>query len=315
MKNPETISVIIPTKNEEKGLLECLSSVFSQSLKPIEVIIVDGQSTDNTLKIASQFPVRVITETAPTSLPNARNLGAKAAIGDIVFIMDADVILDKNCFQEAIKYFEDSNTIAVIPTEQNIPHSKLEKIQIDWNKGGSNPYRPGLGIDLFAEFLRKSIFSNVMFNPSLGYGEDEDFQYRLRCFYSASGKIIHSPDSIVSVHFSHTIKELKSQYTWYGRTFKTFFKKNNTAKPFLNFASLTIPTILIILIFPSVFFTLALAFLLLFSVFIVARNIIVCYRSKSLSFFEFVGFEFLRSFFFVRGLFQGLFSKEKGRID
>jgi glycosyltransferase involved in cell wall biosynthesis len=114
------VSVIIPTKNEEQVIHECLSSVFNQPLKPLEVIIVDGRSTDNTLKETRQFPVKVITETEPTSLPNARNLGTKNAKGDVIFIMDADVILDKNCIKNAIKYYEDPDTIAVIPSEQNV---------------------------------------------------------------------------------------------------------------------------------------------------------------------------------------------------
>ena len=99
------VSVVIPTKNEADVIDECLSSIFAQSLKPIEVIVVDGKSSDDTIEHLKQFAVDVITETEPTSLPNARNLGAKKAKGDIVLIMDADIILDKNCLQNALLHF------------------------------------------------------------------------------------------------------------------------------------------------------------------------------------------------------------------
>ena len=50
-----TVSVIIPTRNEEQVISECLTAVFNQSFNPSEVIVVDGRSTDNTLKVASNF--------------------------------------------------------------------------------------------------------------------------------------------------------------------------------------------------------------------------------------------------------------------
>jgi glycosyltransferase involved in cell wall biosynthesis len=308
------VSVIIPTKNEAQVIHECLSSVFNQSLKPMEVIIVDGKSTDNTLKEAQQFPVKIITETEPTSLPNARNLGIMAAKGDIILIMDADIILEKNCVRNAVNYFEDPLIIAVVPCEQNTAHSRLEKIQIDWIRGGTNPLRPGIGISVFAEFLRKSVFTNLRFDPKLGYGEDEDFQHRLLSLYGSTGKVIRSSDSIISVHYCHTLTELRSQYTWYGRTFKTFLrKKNYLSKALLNLGSLIAPLALIIFGFLSIIVTQALPFFLLLTTLIIARNLLICYRSRSLSFFEFVAFEFLRSLFFTRGLLQGLFSKKRGR--
>jgi len=44
----DKISVVIPVKNEEEKTERCLEAVFSQSLKPYEVIVVDGHSTDGT---------------------------------------------------------------------------------------------------------------------------------------------------------------------------------------------------------------------------------------------------------------------------
>ena len=46
-------------------------------LSPSEVIVVDGRSTDNTIKVATEFPVKVFTESEPSSLPNARNVGVE----------------------------------------------------------------------------------------------------------------------------------------------------------------------------------------------------------------------------------------------
>jgi len=308
-----TVSVIIPTKNEEQVIHECLSSVFNQSLKPSEVIIVDGRSTDNTLKIARQFPVKVITEVEPTSLPNARNLGIETAKGETIFIMDADVILYKNCIENAVKYFEDPNIIAVIPSEQNVAHTRLEKIQIKWLRGTANPVRMGIGISVFAEFFRKMIFKQIKFDSYLGYGEDEDFQKRLKWLYGGSGKIIHARDSKILVHRPHIFKELWAQWTWWGRTSIKYLLKDPSIKTILNLGSDLTPTILLVLGFLTLFFPQVLPFLVLVSALLVARNLIACYRSKFTYFVEFIGFEFIRSLFFVTGIIQGFFSKKRGK--
>jgi len=308
-----TVSVIIPTRNEEQGITECLTAVFDQSFKPTEVIVVDGRSTDNTIAVVSKFPVKVFTESEPSSLPNARNVGVENSQGEILFIMDSDVILDKDCIMNAVKYFKDPQIIGVIPVEENVAHSRLEKIQIDYFRGSANPIRTGIGISVFAEFLRKSVFDNISFDPRLGYGEDGDFQRRLCNLYGSSGKVIRSSDSIISVHYSHTLKELRSQYNWYGRTFKGYLRRNFLVKPLLNLGSLLAPTFLVIFGFLTIIFNQVLPLFLLLIALIVARSLIVCFRSRSLSFFGFIAFEFVRSLLFTKGLLQGLFSKKRGR--
>ena len=59
-QNP-LVSIIIRTKNEERWISSCLQSVFNQTHKNIEVIIVDNLSTDMTVKKAKEFSVKIIT--------------------------------------------------------------------------------------------------------------------------------------------------------------------------------------------------------------------------------------------------------------
>jgi glycosyltransferase involved in cell wall biosynthesis len=311
--SPLTVSVIIPTRNEEQGITECLTAVFNQTFKPFEVIVVDGRSTDNTIEVASKFPVKIFTESEPSSLPNARNVGVENSQGEILFIMDSDVILSKDCIMNAVKYFEDPQIIGVIPVEDNVAHSRLEKIQIDYFRGSANPIRTGIGISVFAEFLRKSVFEKTKFDSGLGYGEDGDFQRRLLSSYGNSGKIVRSSGSMISAHYSHSLKELFSQYSWYGRTFRGYLKKNFALKPLLNLGSLLAPASLIVSGIITIIFPILLPLFIVIAALIIARNLLVCVRSRRPTFFEFIGFEFLRSMFFTRGLFQGLFSKKKGR--
>lgn len=88
------VSVIIPIFNGEDNLTSCLKSVFSQTLKEIEVICVDDGSTDNTvemLKVWQKENANLIIKTQQNAGAGAaRNLGLSVATGEYVAFMDAD---------------------------------------------------------------------------------------------------------------------------------------------------------------------------------------------------------------------------------
>ncbi len=97
MKHPSAtpeVSVIVPARNEEAGLADCLRTLTSQSDVAYEVIVVDDHSTDRTRSIAESFSVRVISaEALPaawTGKNNAVWAGAKAAKGKWLLFTDAD---------------------------------------------------------------------------------------------------------------------------------------------------------------------------------------------------------------------------------
>ena len=87
-----TISLVIPAYNEEKYLPATLASIAKQERKPDELIVVDASSTDNTVQIAKSFGANVITVQKST-IGYSRQVGLKAAKGDVVAFTDADAIL------------------------------------------------------------------------------------------------------------------------------------------------------------------------------------------------------------------------------
>ncbi len=105
-KNNPAISVIIPVYNGEKTIAECISAVFNSTFNDFEIIVVNDGSTDNTLDILRRFPIRIYSQDnqGPAS---ARNLGADKAKSDILFFLDADVILEPSSLLIAIEAFKD----------------------------------------------------------------------------------------------------------------------------------------------------------------------------------------------------------------
>lgn len=84
------ISVIIPCYNMEEYLADCIESVLENN--PEEVILVDDGSTDNSLNIAKQYSIKVISQ-VNKGLSSARNTGIMNATGEYCLFLDADDIL------------------------------------------------------------------------------------------------------------------------------------------------------------------------------------------------------------------------------
>lgn len=93
-----TFSIIISAYNEEKYIIPCLRSVFSQKEAPdYEVIVVDNASQDRTAKIVrDNFPRARVVQESRKGVTIARNRGAKEAKGEILLFLDADVIIPSN---------------------------------------------------------------------------------------------------------------------------------------------------------------------------------------------------------------------------
>lgn len=89
------ISVITITFNSEKTVEETIKSVVSQSYSNLEYIIIDGGSTDNTLKIVEKYrdKIAVVVSEPDKGISDAFNKGIKNATGDIIGIINSDDVL------------------------------------------------------------------------------------------------------------------------------------------------------------------------------------------------------------------------------
>lgn len=119
------ISVITPMYNVKKYLRECLDSVANQTLKDIEVILVDDGSTDNTLEIAQSYyekiPNLTIIQSENHGPGHARNLALNIASGEYIKFLDADDKLTKNTTLETMYRVAEKNDLDVLVGTYN-PH-------------------------------------------------------------------------------------------------------------------------------------------------------------------------------------------------
>lgn len=142
------ISIILPTYNNEKTIEECLASIFSQNFpeKDFEVLFIDGNSSDKTLKIAKKYPVKII-DNEKRIEEAARILGIKKAKGEILVFIDADNVLDdSNWLEKMFLPFKDKE-IAFADT-LFYDYRKKDKIKSRYQAliGGDDPLACYLGL-------------------------------------------------------------------------------------------------------------------------------------------------------------------------
>lgn len=95
------VTISIPTRNSGKTLGRCLEAVQAQSYERIEVNVIDGGSSDNTIDIARSYGVSDIF-TYYGGLLGAREVGARRASGAVLVLLDSDQILEPDAIERAV---------------------------------------------------------------------------------------------------------------------------------------------------------------------------------------------------------------------
>lgn len=129
------ISVVIPTYNAEGYIANCLSSIAKQSVRPFEVIIIDGLSKDRTLEAVNAFsgvlPLRVISE-KDQGQPDAVTKGLRLVQGDIVHWHAADDLVMPGAFEAVTKAFEDPELDLVYSDGWAFDDQHLARVPARW---------------------------------------------------------------------------------------------------------------------------------------------------------------------------------------
>lgn len=192
-----TISLVIPTLNEEETISKLLLSAKNQNHKFNEIIVVDSGSTDNTILISKKIIKQTII-TGKRCINYNRNIGIRSATSEIVCCVDGDCILPKEYTEAVLKSFETPNTVALIapvfPIEKHITLKilrGLNNIQLyifSHITGSIRPYAANM------PFLRKAYINSGGF-PNLSSTDIEETELYSR--FDKMGIVSFSVDSFV----------------------------------------------------------------------------------------------------------------------
>ena len=113
MSSPK-ISIVIPVYNTEKFIDTCLESCITQTLKDIEIIIVDDCGSDGAIAIAGNYAkkdsrIKIIHHEKNKGLGGARNTGINVAIGEYLWFLDSDDYIAENSCQILYDYAKEKD--------------------------------------------------------------------------------------------------------------------------------------------------------------------------------------------------------------
>ncbi len=181
-----SVSIVICTKNEEINIKNALDSLVENDLisPEVEIVIVDGCSTDKTAQIASKYPVKLLYESTGTR-GGASNIGWKNATGQIVVYTNADCLFRREWISSILKPFDDPRIAAVGGIDLTPLHatSYFEKASGLLDELRTYPkHRLGAVFRLRGcnvAYRQSALVSCGGFDESLNDGEEVELQYRL----------------------------------------------------------------------------------------------------------------------------------------
>ena len=112
--NTLTTSVVIPVYNEAEGLYACLKAIGQLNKKPLEVIVVDNNSTDNSAEVALSFNWVKLVHEEKQGVVHARSRGFNEASGDIIARIDADTLLKPEWLDRVNELFTEDKSLAAV---------------------------------------------------------------------------------------------------------------------------------------------------------------------------------------------------------
>ena len=202
MNNP-LVSILVVTWNRKKDILVTVQSIYEQTYKNFEIIVVDNGSDDGTTDALSSFQPEIVLVALDRNIgvTAGRNVGIRIARGEIILCLDSDASLGRDTIQNIVRKFEEDQDVGVINSkilnaythkfdsfagwaynEKTRAKSEQEFYSHNFSEGGCA--------------IRKRVFERVgLFWERLFFGrEGEEFSLRV---LDAGYKILYYPSAVV----------------------------------------------------------------------------------------------------------------------
>lgn len=174
------VSIIISVLNAEKTIENCLNSIINQEHKNIEIIVVDGKSKDNTVRIIEQFTnnIHFFISEPDNGIYDAWNKALKQVTGQWVCFIGSDDILLNGGIKEMLQLANRPEVNFISAKVMLVDEFGNDVVEIGkaWN---SNALKKGLGIVHCGALHSNSLFFNEIFDSNFKIAGDFDFLSRI----------------------------------------------------------------------------------------------------------------------------------------
>jgi rhamnosyltransferase len=217
-------SIVIRCYNEAQHIGRLLEAIGRQTLKDLEIIVVDSGSTDETRTIASHYPVKLLSiRPEEFSFGRSLNLGCAAAQGEFVIAASAHVYpVGSDWIERLLNPFHDPRVALVYGKQRGDEHTKYSEHRLfaRWFPDVSNPAQEHPFCNNANAALRRSLWLQMPYNETLPGLEDLDWANRVM---QAGYRIAYAADAtIVHVH-NETPSRIYNRYRREAIAFKRIF--------------------------------------------------------------------------------------------
>ncbi len=233
------ISIVIPTRNEEKIIEKTLSQLKKSLTISHEIIVCDGNSTDATAMIALKYADKVVIQDKlrPKNIATGRNQGAEAAAGEYIVFLDADCTIANPdlFFTKALAYFEKHpKTVGLCARLKVLPEvsTLMDKIVFACVNITyaffNNVLHSGAASGEFGMFKKTAFQQAGGYKEHLAAAEDIDFFHAI----SKLGRT-HLLMSLVVYHTgrrAHQVGWPTLLWSWFANTVSLVFTKKSASK-------------------------------------------------------------------------------------
>ncbi len=215
------VSVILTVLNDASGIPDVLETLLAQTLPPDEIVIVDGGSRDDTLKILTRYAQRdprfKVHVEPGANISRGRNIAIAMAEGDIVAVTDAGCRPEPNWLRELVSPFRDDPAVGAvggrfIPTANTRFEYYCGQLSVPDFQSES---QRGMFYGRSSAF-RRELWARIGGYPEWLYtGEDTLFALRAKAF--TEYKIVYAPESILYWRPRPTLFKMAKMFYLYGR--------------------------------------------------------------------------------------------------
>ena len=225
------VSIVVTALNSEDTIGECLRSIFELNYPHdyLEVIMIDGCSSDSTVEKAKEYPVKIFRE--PLNAPAAYNYALKIVNSELIGFVDADAKVEKEWLNKLLPHLEDPRVVGASGSIET------------WN--ADNSWARSIGYDISNRYTRLGNYAtriatmNLLFRKKIieevgGFDEDFPSQYDTELGHRITVKgykIAYEPNAKCYHYNRKTLRSYFKQQFQYGKnTLRLYFKYHNLAR-------------------------------------------------------------------------------------
>jgi len=218
---PPLVSIIIPTYNYATYLPKAVQSCLDQTHQPVEIIVVDDGSKDNTREVLKPFADRIryfFQENRGVSA--ARNAGLQRSTGDFVTFLDADDYLLRDSIEARLEIFSNNPEVGIVasevyslyPEDGSLRHTSRFEKAVAPPKPHEAFLRKRIAFSTCTALIRGDLARRFKFPEEISNGED--IAYLAKVLFLTKAFFLRRPLAVMLRHADsqrHDIRKIKKQ--------------------------------------------------------------------------------------------------------